>query len=170
MMTAALLRFARPPNSARVIRRTTLRGASTTTAATAVVDIRLGIQKLIQEHKHSLAAVGRTAVVNTTTVQALDRAMHALQNQLDEARMCIQDCHDCDDTNNLPEELQTADKALAQAVASLVDLLDDLRSVSEPEQAQWAQQRQELVGHIKELRQQLDAATQRQQQQQPSVQ
>jgi hypothetical protein len=73
---------------------------------------------------------------------------------LENARLCISDCHDLANTDCLSEDLETADRALEETCAAMVDFWDAHRSAANPEPYQAL--RQEQVTRFKELRRQLD--------------
>jgi uncharacterized small protein (DUF1192 family) len=73
------------------------------------------------------------------------------QNQLQEAELCVQDCHDCSDGVELAHEIAAADVAVDDAVACLVDLLDDSRANASKSSTALLQT-EELVRRIKRLR------------------
>ena len=127
----------------------------TRTAATATNEsqteeqndlVRLSVQKLLSVHK----AIPQSPHSDNKTLQTL-------QHQLQDARSCVQDCQDClSNPEQFQAELQTANRALDKAVLLFVDLLDEMPAGAYPA-------REKEAALIKDLRQQLQALQQKQQ-------
>lgn len=77
------------------------------------------------------------------------------QNQLLEAELCVQDCHDCGvDEAEREQEIVSAHLAVDEAVACLVDLLDESRAATHSAHHHQLPT-EELVRRIKQLRAEL---------------
>lgn len=79
---------------------------------------------------------------------------HDVQSRLEEARQCVADCQNGE--GNLKEEYETADAALEEATAALVDLIDDLRTSDEDVSLRYKLLRENSAASIKTLRYALD--------------
>lgn len=76
------------------------------------------------------------------------------QGQIDEAKNCLNDCRN--NEGNLNDELETAEAALEEATAALLDVIDDLRVAPEEQSGKFKLLREESVLAIKSLRHELD--------------
>lgn len=93
-------------------------------------------------------------------VFALIHSFSLRKARLEEAQSCIGDCHD--DANNIIDELQTADIALEQAGAAIVEFLEASRDIGEAQEDRLKDVRRDYVTHFKSLRRQLEELVQQQ--------
>jgi hypothetical protein len=71
---------------------------------------------------------------------------------LKEARLCVNDCKECEKSEDFPEEVATAESALQLSVEGYLDLLESLQHTGTEQQERFRTIREDAVISIRDVR------------------
>lgn len=71
---------------------------------------------------------------------------------MNEARLCVSDCKECENSKDLPEELASAESAVQRSVEGFLDLLESLQHAGAEQQERFRKIREDAVVDIRNVR------------------
>mmetsp|Transcript_13052 Transcript_13052/g.36014 ORF Transcript_13052/g.36014 Transcript_13052/m.36014 type:complete len:194 (-) Transcript_13052:822-1403(-) len=112
--------------------------------------VKEAIKKMIidrddEEHKSLIGA------------KTIDKRLDSFARWYSEARSCISDCQEAQQSQDYLEEVKVAEAAVEKTYASFLDLIEDLQHVSADLANQYNDARLENVAKLRQLREELDA-------------